>query len=131
MESSFPKRVEKPWGREVWFAHTDRYAGKLLYVNAGHRLSVQYHKAKDETSYLLSGRLLLSTGDDPDRLDVTEIADGAVWRNEPGALHTIEALEDSIVVEVSTPELDDVVRLSDRYGRVASDSGKDAPTSRS
>ncbi len=114
-----------------WFAHTDRYAGKLLYVNAGHRLSVQYHEAKDESSYLLSGRLLLSTGDDPDRLDVAELDSGTAWRNEPGALHTIEAIEDSIVVEVSTPELDDVVRLSDPYGRVASDPGTDAAASRS
>jgi mannose-6-phosphate isomerase len=117
--TSLPRRIDKPWGHEIWFAHTDRYAGKLLYVNAGHRLSVQYHEAKDETSYLFSGRLLLSRGDDPDRLDVAEISGGAVWRNEPGALHTIEALEDSVVVEVSTPELDDVVRLADRYGRVS------------
>ena len=128
---TLPKRVEKPWGHEIWFAHTDRYAGKLLYVSAGQRLSVQYHEAKDESSYLLSGRLLLSTGDDPDRLDVAEIDSGTAWRNEPGALHTIEAIEDSIVVEVSTPELDDVVRLSDRYGRVASDPGGGAATSHS
>jgi len=119
MAPTLPRRVEKPWGHEVWFAHTDRYAGKLLYVNAGHRLSVQYHEAKDESSYLFSGRLMLSTGDDPDRLDVAEIASGDAWRNEPGSLHTIEAIEDSVVIEVSTPELDDVVRLSDRYGRVA------------
>lgn len=128
MAPNLPRRVEKPWGHEIWFAHTDRYAGKLLYVNAGHRLSVQYHEAKDESSYLLCGRLLLSTGDDPDRLDVTEISSGATWRNEPGALHTIEALEDAVVVEVSTPELDDVVRLSDRYGRAAAEpGGRSAP----
>jgi mannose-6-phosphate isomerase-like protein (cupin superfamily) len=119
MAPSLPRRVEKPWGHEIWFAHTDRYAGKLLYVNAGHRLSVQYHEEKDETSYLLSGRLLLSTGESPGQLDVTEIGVGATWRNEPGALHTSEAREDAIVVEVSTPELDDVVRLSDRYGRAS------------
>jgi quercetin dioxygenase-like cupin family protein len=128
MAPPLPRRIEKPWGHEIWFAHTDRYAGKLLYVNAGHRLSVQYHEAKDETSYLLSGRLLLSTGEDPDRLDVAEIASGTAWRNEPGALHTIEAIEDSVVVEVSTPELDDVVRLSDRYGRASSDPGAAAAT---
>lgn len=119
--SALPRRIEKPWGHEIWFAHTDRYAGKLLYVNAGHRLSVQYHQAKDETSYLLFGRLLLSTGEDPQHLDVAEISSGEAWRNEPGALHTIEALEDSVVVEVSTPELDDVVRLADRYGRASSE----------
>lgn len=112
-----PRRVEKPWGHELWFAQTDRYAGKLLYIEAGHRLSVQYHEAKDESSYLLSGRMLLSQGEDADRLASSEIQAGAVWRNEPGVVHTVEALEDSVVVEVSTPEVDDIVRLADRYGR--------------
>jgi mannose-6-phosphate isomerase len=112
-----PRRVEKPWGHELWFAHTDRYAGKLLHVNAGHRLSVQYHERKDETSYLLSGRLLLSQGEAADRLMQIEVGKGAVWRNEAGVVHTIEAIEDSVVLEVSTPELEDVVRLADRYGR--------------
>lgn len=123
MAATLPRRIEKPWGHEIWFAHTDRYAGKLLYVKAGHRLSVQFHEAKDETSYLLSGRLLLMTGSDPAQLEVEEIASGAVWRNEPGALHTIEAVEDSVVIEASTPELDDVVRLDDLYGRAAGDLG--------
>lgn len=117
-DHNLPRRVEKPWGHELWFAHTDRYAGKLLYVETGQRLSVQYHEAKDETSYLLSGRLLLSQGGDPERLEVAEIGPGEIWRNQPGTVHTIEALEDSVVVEVSTPELDDVVRLADHYGRV-------------
>jgi mannose-6-phosphate isomerase len=72
---------------------------------------------KDETSYLFSGRLLLHRGDSADSLVETELAAGAVWRNQPGQVHTIEALEDSVVVEVSTPELDDVVRLTDDYGR--------------
>jgi mannose-6-phosphate isomerase len=115
--SELPRRVDKPWGHELWFAHTDRYAGKLLYVKARHRLSVQYHEAKDETSYLLSGRLSLSQGEDADQLGVSEVRAGAAWRNRPGVVHTIEALEDSVVVEVSTPELDDIVRLADRYGR--------------
>lgn len=117
MDSELPRHVDKPWGHELWFAHTDRYAGKLLHVSAGHRLSVQYHECKDETSYLLSGHLLLSQGEDAERLEVTEIGAGAVWRNEPGTVHTIEALEDSVVLEVSTPDLDDVVRIADRYGR--------------
>jgi mannose-6-phosphate isomerase-like protein (cupin superfamily) len=112
-----PRRVEKPWGHELWFAHTDRYAGKLLHVRAGERLSVQYHEAKDETSYLLSGRLLLRRGESADSLAETELEPGAVWRNEPGTVHTVEALEDAVLVEVSTPELDDVVRLADDYGR--------------
>ena len=109
--------MDKPWGHELWFALTDRYAGKLLHVRAGQRLSIQYHEEKDETSYLLSGRLLLSRGPSADSLVATELAAGAVWRNEPGQVHTIEALEDAVVVEVSTPELDDVVRLTDDYGR--------------
>lgn len=112
-----PRRVAKPWGHELWFAHTDRYAGKILYVKAGQRLSVQFHRDKDEASYLFTGRLLVSQGTSPDQLEVQEAQPGMSWRNEPGLVHTIEALEDSIVFEVSTPELDDVVRLSDRYGR--------------
>jgi len=113
----FPRYVPKPWGHELWFAHTDRYAGKLLHVTAGHRLSLQYHERKDETSYLLSGRMLLCQGDDADSVIEREIEPGHVWRNEPGMIHTIEAIEDAVVLEVSTPELDDVVRLVDRYGR--------------
>ncbi len=112
-----PRRVDKPWGHELWFAHTDRYAGKLLYVNAGERLSVQYHEAKDETSYLLSGRVHVSSGPSAEALVETELGAGEAWRNEPGAVHTVSALEDSVIVEVSTPELDDVVRLFDDYGR--------------
>ena len=111
------KHVPKPWGHELWFAVTDRYAGKLLHVSAGQRLSLQYHERKDETSYLLSGRLLLTQGADAESLSEWEIAPGFAWRNEPGVVHTIEAIEDAVVLEVSTPELDDVVRLEDRYGR--------------
>jgi mannose-6-phosphate isomerase len=116
-EDGLPREVPKPWGHELWFAHSDRYAGKLLHVTAGQRLSVQYHDHKDETSYLLSGRLLLSQGPTGDQLESREIGPGAAWRNRPKVVHTIEALEDSIVIEVSTPEVEDVVRLADRYGR--------------
>jgi mannose-6-phosphate isomerase len=112
-----PRRVDKPWGHELWFALTDRYAGKLLHVRAGQRLSIQYHQQKDETSYLLSGRLRLSQGPSADSLVTTELEADAAWRNQPGQVHTIEALEDAVVVEVSTPELQDVVRLADNYGR--------------
>jgi mannose-6-phosphate isomerase len=117
MEGKLPRRVEKPWGHELWFAQTERYAGKLLHVRAGQRLSVQFHEEKDETSYLLSGRLRLSQGPSADALVTTELVAGAAWRSEPGQVHTIEALEDAVVIEVSTPELDDVVRLADNYGR--------------
>jgi quercetin dioxygenase-like cupin family protein len=117
-EGSDPQtRVEKPWGHEVWWAQTDHYAGKLLIVKAGRRLSIQLHHEKDETSYLLSGRLLVLQGPSEDELSERTITPGASWRNEPGVVHSIEALEDSTVLEVSTPQLDDVVRLSDRYGR--------------
>jgi len=111
------ERVEKPWGHEIWWAHTDQYAGKLLVVNAGHALSLQFHREKDETSYLLSGRLRLTQGASTEELAEWEIGAGQVWRSEPGTVHSIEALEDSVVLEVSTPHLDDVVRLQDRYGR--------------
>jgi mannose-6-phosphate isomerase len=113
--------VEKPWGHELWWAQTDTYAGKLLYVNAGHRLSLQFDREKDETSYVLSGRLRLMRGTSAEDLREEEVGPGFAWRVEPGVVHSIEAIEDSVVVEVSTPQLDDVVRLEDRYGR--SDSG--------
>jgi quercetin dioxygenase-like cupin family protein len=112
-----PIRVEKPWGYEIWYAWTDRYVGKILHVRRGGRLSLQYHRQKDETSYVLRGRLRVTHGPDADRLTVTEVGEGHVWRNRPGEVHTMEALEDADVLEVSTPEVDDVVRLGDRYGR--------------
>jgi mannose-6-phosphate isomerase len=112
-----PKRVEKPWGHEIWWAHTGDYAGKILVVHAGQALSLQFHREKDESSYLLSGRLRLTQGATTDELDEWEIAPGQAWRIEAGTVHSIEALEDSVVLEVSTPQLEDVVRLQDRYGR--------------
>jgi len=112
-----PIRIEKPWGHEIWYAWTDQYVGKILHVNRGGKLSLQYHHQKDETSYVLRGRLLLTKGPSVDRLTVREIGAGDAWRNRPGEIHTIEALEDADVLEVSTPHLDDVVRLSDVYGR--------------
>ena len=117
LPENLPCRVEKPWGYEIWWAHTERYAGKILHVNAGASLSLQYHERKDETSYLLAGRLVLTKGLAENAMSVREIAPGESWRNRPGELHKIEALEDSDVLEVSTPDLDDVVRLRDQYGR--------------
>ena len=112
-----PIRIDKPWGHEIWWAWTDQYVGKILHVRAGHRLSVQYHERKDETSYVLRGRLTLLKGEAADALEATEVGEGSQWRNRPGEVHTIEAIEDADVLEVSTPHLDDVVRLSDSYGR--------------
>lgn len=117
MAPDMPKRIEKPWGHEIWFAHTDRYAGKIIHVTAGHKLSLQYHHAKDETSHLIKGRMKLYQGPDRDSVETHIIEVGTTWRNTPGTVHTVEAIEDSAFFEVSTPELDDVVRLEDQYGR--------------
>ncbi|HEY0390190.1 MAG TPA: cupin [Solirubrobacterales bacterium] len=111
------KRVEKPWGHEIWWAQTEHYAAKILAVEKGHALSLQFHREKDETSYLFSGRLRLTVGASEGELETEVIEPGRSWRNEPGQVHSIEALEDSVVFEVSTPQLDDVIRLGDRYGR--------------
>src|SRR3954453_10752650 len=104
IDAGSPRRVDKPWGHELRLAHTDRYAGKLLHVEAGHKLSLQYHERKDETSFLLSGRLVLIQGRSLDSFDTREIEPGTAWRNEPGVVHSIEALEDAVVLEVSTPD---------------------------
>lgn len=107
-----PKIVDKPWGREVWYAHEERYAGKILEVTRGHALSLQKHERKQETMYLQSGRLLYHfNGVD------FEMEPGQCITVRPGDVHRIEALEDAVILEVSTPELDDVIRLEDRYGR--------------
>ncbi|HSS04246.1 MAG TPA: cupin [Solirubrobacterales bacterium] len=119
MHGSEQSRVEKPWGHEIWWAQTDDYAGKILVVNAGQRLSLQQHLKKDESSYLLSGQLRLTQGKSQAELTDREIGPGESWRIEPGVIHSIEALVDSVVLEVSTPQLDDVIRLDDRYGRAS------------
>jgi quercetin dioxygenase-like cupin family protein len=116
-EETLPRRVDKPWGHEIWWAHTEHYAGKILHVDSGHRLSLQFHEHKDESCYVLSGRLLLIQGSSAEELTERVVSAGDVWRNEPGRVHTIEAIEDSDVLEVSTAHLDDVVRLRDNYGR--------------
>lgn len=108
------RTVPKPWGREVWYANTPDYMGKVLYVNAGHRLSLQYHEHKDESSLLLHGEAVLTQGS-----ETRQIYEGHAWHNPPGLVHTIEALADCVVLEVSTPHPDDVVRLDDLYGRAA------------
>jgi len=110
-------RVEKPWGYELHWALTDRYVGKVLHVNAGHALSLQYHRQKDETILLWSGRILMEV-QNGDRLAGHEMRPGERLHITPGTIHRMTALEDSDIIEVSTPELDDVVRLEDRYGRV-------------
>lgn len=126
-----PKIVEKPWGREIWYGDQSAYAGKVLEVRQGRRLSLQYHERKTETLYLLSGKVLLTyrplaVGEKPAASLVTP-ADQRVWL--PGqalhiparTIHRFEALEDSVLLEVSTPDLTDVVRLQDDFSRPARD----------
>lgn len=111
------KRVEKPWGYELWWAHTDRYVGKLLHINAGHRLSLQYHEIKDETLYVQSGELEMQYGPDAEHLQSKIMRPGDVHHNPTGLVHRMIALSDVDMFEVSTPEVEDVIRLEDVYGR--------------
>ena len=113
-----PQRVEKPWGHELIWAVADAYAGKLLYVKAGHKLSLQFHRQKDESWYVLEGRAELEFATAGEKATSSEVVTpGAAFRIKPGTVHRIRALEDTLVLEVSTPHLDDVVRLDDSYGR--------------
>jgi mannose-6-phosphate isomerase len=110
------KRVEKPWGHELWWAHTNLYVGKLLHMKAGHRLSLQYHVKKDETVHLQSGELVLVI-DEGAGLVEKHLRPGESHRIVPGTVHRMVAVTDCDVLEVSTPEVDDVVRIEDSYGR--------------
>ena len=108
------RRVEKPWGYEIIWAETTNYVGKILHINAGHRLSKQYHNIKEETLYVLAGTLCNYA----DSGEIQRFHPGEVFHVEPGQIHRFGALENDVeVVEVSTPHLDDVVRLEDDYTR--------------
>ena len=112
------RHVPKPWGHETIWAHTDRYVGKILHIKAGQALSVQYHERKDETVYLLNGEMkywVQLPGDT--ELRDQALSTGQSFRITPGTIHYMEAVTDCDVLEASTPELDDVVRIKDRYGR--------------
>lgn len=112
-----PTYVNKPWGHELIWAKSDRYVGKILHVKIGEALSLQYHRVKDETIMVLSGRLrfeFFAEGEEP---RVRELGPGEPFHIAPGLRHRMLAIEDTDVLEVSTPELGDVVRLEDRYGR--------------
>jgi mannose-6-phosphate isomerase len=113
------RRVEKPWGHEIIFALTDRYCGKVLFVRAGQALSLQYHEVKDEAWYVESGTATLELGTvgDEGALRTVALGPGDALHFRPGTIHRVTALEDITILEVSTPELEDVVRLEDRYGR--------------
>jgi mannose-6-phosphate isomerase len=111
------RRVPKPWGHELIWAHTDRYVGKILVIETGKRLSLQRHEVKDEAIYVLSGRLRLQLEDGTGVVQTEELAPGDHRRVATGRIHRYEAIERVELMEVSTPELDDVVRLEDDYGR--------------
>ena len=115
-----PTRVEKPWGYELIWAVADTYVGKVLFVRAGHSLSLQFHREKDESWYFEEGRAELEIAAAGEPVTSSEVVSaGAAFRLRPGTVHRIRALEDTRVLEVSTPHLDDVVRLEDAYGRAA------------
>ena len=111
-------RVEKPWGYELIWARTERYVGKILHITQGHALSLQYHVKKDETVYVLKGRMRFQTGLEGAELTDTVLTEGEAFHITPFLRHRMIAETDCDILEASTPELDDVVRLEDRYGRV-------------
>ena len=110
------RKIDKPWGYELIWAHTDRYVGKILHINRGESLSYQYHHVKDETVRLLTGLLDMDVETEAGR-STLRLTPGDCLHIVPGMKHRMMAVEDCDVLEVSTPELDDVVRLEDRYGR--------------
>ena len=118
-DTSFtPRRVDKPWGYELIWALAEEYVGKVLFVRAGQALSLQYHERKDESWLVQSGRATLELGKVGGGLQASEIGPGECFRYRPGTVHRVTALEDTTIIEVSTPHLEDVVRLEDNYGRI-------------
>ena len=112
------KKVEKPWGYELIWALSENYCGKVLFVKAGAALSLQFHREKDESWLVQSGRAKLELGDVGQKLLNEEvIGPGVAFRYRPGTVHRVTAIEDTTIIEVSTPQLDDIVRLEDLYGR--------------
>ena len=112
------ERVEKPWGHELIWANTDKYVGKILHVKAGHALSLQYHELKDETIHLLRGEMRFWAGPSAEQLKEEKLAEGESYHIMPFSVHRMEAVTDVDILEASPPNLGDVVRLEDRYGRV-------------
>ena len=117
MSAEEAKRVEKPWGHELIWAHTDRYVGKILVIKTGKRLSLQYHEQKDESILVIKGHLKLHIEDENGQMQIIEMGPGEHRRIPTGKRHRFEAAEHVELVEVSTPELDDVVRVEDDFGR--------------
>lgn len=109
--------VPKPWGSEQIWAETETYVGKVISIDAGQRLSLQYHEEKDESILVSKGRLRLHSGEEADRIETRILEEGASAHIPPGLIHRFEAIDDTVLIEVSTPQLTDVVRLEDDYGR--------------
>lgn len=116
-DGSLPRRVEKPWGHELIWAHAERYVGKVLVINAGRRLSLQHHEVKDEWIHVLSGRLALTLQNDAGEIEIRELGPGEGAHVAVRRVHRFEAIETCTLIEVSTPELNDVVRIEDDFGR--------------
>src|SRR5437660_12069259 len=110
-------KIEKPWGYELRWAITDRYAAKVLHINKGEALSLQYHERKDEYQYVVRGTVEIELGEHDGALTRYRMSAGETLHIRPGTRHRLTAIEDTDIFEVSTPEVDDVVRLEDRYGR--------------
>ncbi|MCO4773879.1 MAG: cupin domain-containing protein [Deltaproteobacteria bacterium] len=117
------RRIEKPWGYEIVWAETDAYVGKILHLDAGCRLSLQYHQVKEESLLVQSGEVLVTLEQDDGTLSQNELGPGATIHVAPGRRHRFQAVTDCDLIEVSTPELEDVVRISDDYGRVEGEAG--------
>lgn len=115
-----PHKTEKPWGYELLFAHTQRYAGKLIFVKQGHRLSLQYHSKKDEAILIHQGKIMMEIEDTTGNKSTVILEPGQSIHLPPLTRHRLQAIEDTTLFEVSTPELDDVTRLADDYGRASS-----------
>lgn len=118
MEAGQPTtRVDKPWGWELWWTVTDRYVGKVIFITAGRRLSLQYHNHKDESVFVIDGDMILHLENGDGELEAIPLGPGDFHRVPVGKRHRFEAVTDTRLIEVSTPELDDVVRLEDDFGR--------------
>jgi len=117
MEDKLPQKTEKPWGFELLFAHTPKYAGKIIFVRKGHRLSLQYHEKKDETIYIYEGEAIIEIEGSDGQITSATFQPGQCIRIPSLTKHRLEAIEDTTLFEVSTPELEDVRRLEDDYGR--------------
>ena len=119
MDEKLPRKTEKPWGYELLFAHTPKYVGKVIFVKKGYRLSLQYHQEKDESMYIYQGKALMTVEDSAGQMTESVAEPGYHIHIEPNTRHRVEAIEDTTILEVSTPELEDVIRVEDDYGRTS------------